>query len=291
VDLPERGIALAVVDFGGPVPAALCAHANGFCARLWEEVAEALRGELRLIAFDARGHGDSSAPPPGPAYEWEELARDQLALADALRPRLGIERFALGVGNSMGGATTLIAASRRPDLFDATVSIDPVVLPAVDRARISSDNPMAQAARKRRRIFGSRAAVIEAYRERRTFADWRARALELYAEHGFRERPDGQVELKCSGEVEAELFSRALSLDLRAELRRMRVPGVLLHASRGDFPIESYRELAALCGALRVESLDSGHLAPMIDPDRVAQHLRAELASNSMSRAPRPGRS
>jgi pimeloyl-ACP methyl ester carboxylesterase len=137
---------------------------------------------------------------------------------------------------------------------------------------------MAEGARKRRQVFASRAAVIEAYRERRTFADWQPRALELYAEHGFRDRRDGQVELKCSGEVEAELFSRAPSLDLRAEVRRLRVPGVLLHASRGEFSIEGYRELAALCSALRVESLDSGHLAPMIDPERVADRLRRELA-------------
>jgi pimeloyl-ACP methyl ester carboxylesterase len=291
VPLPERGVELAVVDFGGPGSAALCAHANGFCARLWEPVAHELRRELRIVAYDARGHGDSSSPAPGPAYEWEELARDAIALADALRARLGIARFELGVGNSMGGATTLAASARRADLFGRTVSIDPVVLPArVDRSRIPADNPMAQAARKRRPVFAAREAVIKAYRERRTFADWQPRALELYAEHGFRQRSDGQVELKCSGEIEAELFSRAPSLDLRAELRSLRVPGVLLHASRGDFSIEGYRELAAQCSALRVESLESGHLAPMIDPELVAERLRAELAT-SRRPAPTPDRS
>jgi pimeloyl-ACP methyl ester carboxylesterase len=278
VPLAGRGVELAVLDFGGAGPVALCAHANGFCGHLWQPVADLLRGEIRVVAYDARGHGDSSAPAAGPAYEWEELAQDAIALADALRARLGLERFELGVGNSMGGATTLAASARRPDLFGRTVSIDPVLLPAgIDRSKIPPANPMAEGARKRRQVFASRAAVIAAYRERRTFADWQPRALELYAQHGFRDRADGQVELKCSGEIEAELFSRAPSLDLRAEIRSLRVPGVLLHASRGDFQIEGYRELAARCSALRVESLGSGHLAPMIDPELVADRLRREL--------------
>jgi pimeloyl-ACP methyl ester carboxylesterase len=276
VALPARGVTLAVYDWGGPGPTALCAHANGFCGPLWQLVAESLSGELRLIAYDARGHGDSSAPEPGPAYDWEELTRDAIALAEALCRDLPLARIDLGVGNSMGGATLLAAAARRPDLFARLALIDPVVLPSgIDRMRIPADNPMAEAARKRRPVFASRAAVVEAYRERRTFADWQPRALALYAEHGFRERGDGSVELKCSGEVEGALFSRAPGLDLHAEARALRVPGVLMHATRGDFSIEGYRELASNCAYLAVESLDSGHLAPMIDPALVAGRLRA----------------
>ena len=65
VPLPGRGVELSVLDFGGSGPVALCAHANGFCAYLWQPVAERLRGEIRVLAYDARGHGDSSAPAPG----------------------------------------------------------------------------------------------------------------------------------------------------------------------------------------------------------------------------------
>jgi pimeloyl-ACP methyl ester carboxylesterase len=176
----------------------------------------------------------------------------------------------------MGGAVMLAAAARQPGLFGRIVGVDPVVLPpGIDRARISSGNPMAEAARKRRPVFESRQAVVEAYRGRRVFAGWQPRALELYAEAGFRDRPDGQVELKCSGGVEAAVFSRAASLDLYTEARALGVPGVLLHAARGDFALADYRALAAHSHWLRVESLDSGHLAPMIDPAQVAERVRA----------------
>jgi pimeloyl-ACP methyl ester carboxylesterase len=278
VALPERAVTLAVYDWGGSGPVALCAHATGFCGRLWELVAEQLDGELRLIAFDARGHGDSSAPEPGAAYDWEELTRDLIALASALCRELALPRIELAAGNSMGGAVALAAASRRPELFGGLALFDPVVLPAgIDRARVSASNPMAEGARKRRQVFPSREAVVQAYRERRLFADWQPRALELYALHGFRERSDGQVELKCAGEVEAALFSRAPSLDPHREVRSLRVPGVLLHATRGDFSLDDYRALAAQSEWLRVESLDCGHLAPMIDPALVASRLRMML--------------
>jgi pimeloyl-ACP methyl ester carboxylesterase len=276
VSPPGRGVSLAVYDWGGTGRSVFCTHATGFCGMLWQLVAEELAGRMRVIAWDVRGHGDSSAPEPGPAYDWEELARDAIGLVEELCSKLGLARIDLGVGNSMGGAITLAAAARRPELFGAIALIDPVVLPeGVDRSRLATSNPMAEGARKRRSVFESRRAVVEAYRGRRLFADWQPRALELYAEAGFRERADGQVELKCAGEVEAAVFSRAASLDPFPEARALRVPGVLLHAARGDFAIESYQRLAAQSAQLRVESLASGHLAPMIDPALVAQRLRA----------------
>jgi pimeloyl-ACP methyl ester carboxylesterase len=274
VALRERGVELAVYDWGGGAPVALCAHANGFCGRLWQLVAEQLRGELRVIAYDARGHGDSSAPEPGPAYDWDELAGDAVALVEELCRDLGVARIEVGAGNSMGGTTLLAAASRLPERFGRIALFDPVVLPAgIAGLRGPASNPMSEAAHKRRAVFASREAVVRAYRERRTFTDWAPRALELYAQHGFRDRPDGQVELKCDPRVEAALFSRAATLDPYREARALRVPGVLLHASRGDFSIATYRELAAHSPLLRVESLDSGHLAPMIDPAAVARCL------------------
>src|SRR5690348_10748181 len=67
----------------------------------WDHLAE---GE-RMIRYDARGHGRSEASENLDDYSWPNLARDMLALADALR----IERFLAG-GQSMGSATALYAA-------------------------------------------------------------------------------------------------------------------------------------------------------------------------------------
>jgi pimeloyl-ACP methyl ester carboxylesterase len=278
IELPGRGVSLAVYDWGGSGPLLLCTHATGFCGRLWELLADELRGEFRVIAYDVRGHGRSSAPPPPDAYDWELLALDLVALAEALCARLGVARIDYAIGNSMGGAISLVAASRRPERFGRIALIDPVILLPEQRARTTGSNERAEGARKRRALWPSRAAVRAAYATRALFADWQPRALDLYVEHGFRERPDGQVELRCAPEVEGALFALAPRLDLFADAPALRVPGALMRAERGDFSPESAQRLVAAAPGLALWPIDCAHLAPMTEPQALAAELRAFYA-------------
>lgn len=75
-----------------------------------------LSAGFRIVRWDARGHGDSAGTPDPDTFRWDELARDALALADALE----IDRFAAG-GVSMGAATALHAAVLAPDRISALV--------------------------------------------------------------------------------------------------------------------------------------------------------------------------
>ena len=49
--LPERGVEVALLDWGGAGPLALLHHANGFCKGLWALVAEGLCDRYRVIAM------------------------------------------------------------------------------------------------------------------------------------------------------------------------------------------------------------------------------------------------
>jgi 3-oxoadipate enol-lactonase len=93
---------------------------------------------LRLVRYDARGHGASACADGGRAPTWHQLGDDMLALADAL----GEDRFIAG-GWSMGCASALHAALRQPARIDGLVL---VVAPALWEARV------AQAALYRRAI-------------------------------------------------------------------------------------------------------------------------------------------
>ena len=107
--LPERGIELALVDWGGNGPLALLSHANGFCADVLGLLAERLRPRFRVIGFDSRGHGDSEKPaPPGP-YAWEEFARDVIAVAEHVTRDLERPRVALGL--TLGGIPAVLVAA------------------------------------------------------------------------------------------------------------------------------------------------------------------------------------
>jgi pimeloyl-ACP methyl ester carboxylesterase len=75
-----------------------------------------LGAAVRLVRYDARGHGESEAGGGPVDYRWERLAGDLLEVADAL----GLERFAAG-GASMGAATVLHAAAAAPERLPALV--------------------------------------------------------------------------------------------------------------------------------------------------------------------------
>jgi 3-oxoadipate enol-lactonase len=82
----------------GPDDAPVLVLAHGILAdhRVWDGVAQRLSGRFRVVRYDLRGHGGSSAPP-GP-YTMEQLADDVPALLDAL----GIAKAHLA-GTSLGG--------------------------------------------------------------------------------------------------------------------------------------------------------------------------------------------
>lgn len=69
----------------------------------------------RIISYDARGHGDSTGTAEPHTYEWDELAKDLLAIADHFSPHEPVR----AMGLSMGTGTVLSAAMLAPDRFAA----------------------------------------------------------------------------------------------------------------------------------------------------------------------------
>ncbi|MCA9600779.1 MAG: alpha/beta hydrolase [Polyangiales bacterium] len=88
--------------------------AHGFLdiAWSWKWVAERLADAgARVVAFDWRGHGESSWIGDGGYYHFADYVLD----LDELLPALGIERAHL-VGHSMGGTAVALYAGTRPDV-------------------------------------------------------------------------------------------------------------------------------------------------------------------------------
>ena len=75
---------------------------------------------IRLIRYDARGHGSSAPGSDESAYQWSELAKDMVAVAD----HLDLDSF-VAAGASMGAATSLWVAVTAPQRLDALVLVIP----------------------------------------------------------------------------------------------------------------------------------------------------------------------
>ncbi len=273
--LPGSKVEIALLDWGGAGPLALLHHANGFCAALWAPVAEALRARFRVVAMDARGHGDSSHPEGEDALRWDRFAEDILGVAHALVAEAPAGRLGLGLGHSFGGTAMIAAAARAPAIFERLVVVDPVILPpAAERTTAASrgrGNALAEGARRRRAVFGSRAEARAWWQGRDFFAAWDPRALDLYVDEGLRERADGKLELKCSPEVEAAIFGASGAFDVFELAPAVTAPTLFLWAARGSFPRPVHEALAERMPRARLEAVDAGHLIPMERPDLVAE--------------------
>jgi len=89
--------------------------ATNFAA--WDNQIKAVQNSFHTLRYDQRGHGRTEAPSG--RYNFDLLVADAIALLEALN----IKR-AHWVGLSMGGATGLGIAQRRPDLIERLVVCD-----------------------------------------------------------------------------------------------------------------------------------------------------------------------
>ena len=285
IPLPHANLEISLIDWGGDGPLALLHHANGFCAGMWGMVAQGLRRHFRVIAMDARGHGDSDKPRGNGHYRWEKFGLDAAAVADVLVSRHG--PVTLGLGHSFGGTALILAAIQRPDLFERLVLLDPIVMPsaAIEAPELRTERTgnLVEAARRRRHVFESREEAYDCWKGRAIFTDWDPCALELYVNEGLADRSDGSVELKCPGEVEAAIFEGGGDVDVMGQFDRLEAPTLIAWASGGNFPRIHFEELADRMQRGEVITAEVGHLIPMEQPEWV---VRQVLRFNARSGSP-----
>lgn len=102
-------------------PLVILLHGGGQNRHAWAKTARTIHAAgHHVVAYDARGHGDSSWDPAG-RYDTEDLAYDLLAV----RERYCGPRTAVAVGASVGGMTILTAHRIAPPrLWAGVVLVD-----------------------------------------------------------------------------------------------------------------------------------------------------------------------
>ena len=104
----SSGVRLAIRDYGGDGRALVFVHGGpGPNLTSWESFAPRMIGQFRAIAYDQRGHGQSSNTSD---YSYTALAGDIQAIVDALHLDAPIV-----VGHSWGGQIALIYVAMYPD--------------------------------------------------------------------------------------------------------------------------------------------------------------------------------
>ena len=281
VDLPARGGAMAVLDWGDPGrPVDLVfAHANGFNALTYRTLLAPLAQRFRIQAPDLRGHGATTLPTATEARRgWGDHGADLAALLDKLDgPPVVL------AGHSMGGTASLLTAALRPERVRGLVLADPVIwsratvlafhLPVLrDLPRRS---PLVVNALKRRSRFDDRATALAAYRGRGAFKGWPDQVLEDYLTDGLVPDPDGGLMLACTPQWEASNYAVHAHDPWRA-MRRLARPIHILKAQAGLACHVPERPFGL--PHVTVETVpDSTHFLPMLQPEVVRGALTAML--------------
>ena len=116
---------LATYRWGTSGPRILLVHGLSSTAESWWRVIDALSPHAQLTAVELRGHG---ASPAGDRYTVADYASDL--------PR---ENWDAVIGHSLGGAASVVAASR-PGFARSLVLLDPVLeVPEADFEEVAAD--------------------------------------------------------------------------------------------------------------------------------------------------------
>ena len=253
---------LACWEWPGGEPGALLLHGIGNYARVWDLVADAVAGRLRLAAPDARGHGASVTAASG--YTPEDFGADAISVMDAL----ALDRPVV-VGHSMGGAHALVLAALHPEKVRSLVLVD--VGPEIgreggDRARrLSLGRPDR---------FADESAALAYLRETSPgYADV------VYANrlaHAFTRDADG-----LAWRSSKDALTRILSGPDRREeawraLGALAMPVLVVRGTRSEsLRPETYARMLATIPNAHGRELDAGHNVQLDRPNELADAIVA----------------
>ena len=120
-DAVLRRHAVTVLEGEDPRPVVFV-HGFGCHQGVWRRVVGPLEGRRRIVLLDLVGAGgsDTSAYDPVRHASLDGYAQDLVEVLDACAPR-----GATLVGHSVGGTIALLAAARRPELFESLLLVAP----------------------------------------------------------------------------------------------------------------------------------------------------------------------
>ncbi len=252
----------------GKGPALLFCHGVTLSNRVWVKQFEDLpeRG-FRCIAFDSRGHGESSTGTTG--HSIANLAEDVRTVIEHLNLR-----DVVLVGHSMGGVAAQAFALLHPDLAAARVR-GLVLMSTLARTHLGGSALLRELAEK---LTGRGPAASQLLGQPNLGF--------LFARIGFGREPQAShVELAremivaCEADESRLAIGALLSLDLTDELPNVRLPTLVLSGTADVLtpPAES-RRIAALIPGARLEVFKgAGHML-MLERTQEVDRLIADFA-------------
>lgn len=257
------------------------AHANGYPPGAYRCLLTALESGLGapIATHEHRPLVTDDASPQ--FLSWQTYASDLIERieTDANAP-------VWLMGHSMGAASGVLAAARRPELFLGIIALDPVIIPdkiwfwSLIFNRLKPNGmPIIRRAMGRPHQFGSHEEAFDFYRAKRVFSSVRDEVLMDYVLAGHVENAAGSVSLRHSGAWEACIYRSVPRM--KPSLRALKCPMHIIAGASSDVLNEkNLAEVESLNERITSQALPGGHLLPLESPELCAEAVTRFLVEH-----------
>ena len=259
-------------------------HANGFPFRTYTEFVTELAADFQVIGLAHRATWKNIGLPSSKTG-WMSYADDLIDFLDASG-----RHPVIGVGHSLGAIGTLLAASKRPDLFRALVLIEPILFSTAFLLaarsmpfRVRRLFPLVRKTLERREHWESVQSFVQFHRGKRLFSRLSGTVLDDYGAHGLVPDPDGGLRLAFPRIWEAHVFSTPPHV--WGHLKSLRMPVLGIRAAASDLiPAASWDKWRRLRKQDECVVLPGiGHMAPLEAPRKTADIILKWLHSRQLT--------
>ena len=250
-------------------------HANGYPPEVYQQMSLPMEGYTVVAPYQRPLWPDAD---PMHMNHWHLLAQDLIAHMDRLK-----RTKVIGMGHSMGGIVSLIAADKRPDLFDQLILIDPVILPRqytlslrlLPYAIKKRFLPIVKIALRRRDSWSSYAEAEQYFGMKRFYIRFDDRVKTDFLRYGLKVDAEGAYSLTYHKSWEARIYATAPYVwDI---ISRVKVPVHVIRGLHSDVLTDTiWHRLQGIVGTDRIHEITgAGHLVPFELPSHCGALCRS----------------
>jgi pimeloyl-ACP methyl ester carboxylesterase len=246
-------------------------HANGFPAKTYEYLFSMLNSK-DIHYINTMGHTERT-------YKQDLIHLQEEIIQDIEQRNQGP---VIGIGHSSGAAATLLAAAKRPELFEQVILLDPVILGRKKRLAIGLMKKLglwdvygpANKARRRRASFKDKQHAYDYFKTKVLFKDFHPNCYDSYIEHGLKASLEG-VELSFSALVEADIFSH---VPTKIPKKLSNIKGTIIYGTDSDvFDKDDVAWWTKSFPEFTMEAFSGKHLFPFEQPEETAKIVNKYL--------------
>ncbi|OQX97246.1 MAG: hypothetical protein B6I20_13035 [Bacteroidetes bacterium 4572_117] len=248
--------------------------ANGFPLGTYSKFLKQLSSKFHLTCLSFRACWPNIGKAPRQT-NWEQYADDLIVFLDQ-----HYNEPIVAIGHSQGATATIIAASKRPDLFKSLILIEPASVTQIISKILKftpyfykiTQQPF-KGALEKTNIWESREAFFEHFRKNKAYKRINDKVLEDFAEFGLNPTENGKFTLTFSSEW--ELSNYLLAPSIWKYLQKIKIPIQVIAGKPSLFFSKKLREKwEQISPNSSVEANEEyGHLFPLEAPEICAKMI------------------